>query len=143
MIPNACAAAWDKSMMRPSTNGPRSLISTSTDFPLARLVTLARLPSGIVLCAAVNFPSSNTSPLAVFLPEKPGPYQEAWPMCTGRTGAVGAADGVFTVSGFEITVDDMGSDTIEQPWATSRATAASKALVTPVRFMCNRAPEIG
>ena len=33
------AAASERSMMRPSTNGPRSLILTSTDFPFVRFST--------------------------------------------------------------------------------------------------------
>lgn len=63
-------------------------------------------------------------------------------MRTGRTGAVDVAEGTFTVSGFEITVDDLGSDIMEQPCATNRATPPNSALVTPVSFMCNRALEI-
>ena len=35
----ARAAASDKSMMRPSTKGPRSLMRTTTCFPFERLVT--------------------------------------------------------------------------------------------------------
>src|ERR1041384_1627569 len=130
-------------MMRPGTNGPRSLISASAVFALGRFVTLARLPRGIVLCAAVNFSSSNTSPLAVFLPEKPGPYHEAWPMRTGRTGAVGAADGTSTTSGFEAVLGDIGADTIEQPCTISKAIAPNRAFVTPVDVMCNRASGTG
>ena len=46
--PRILAAARDTSMMRPLPNGPRSLIRTSTDFPLVRLVTFTLLPHGRV-----------------------------------------------------------------------------------------------
>ena len=46
--PRTLAAARETSMMRPLLNGPRSLIRTSTDFPLVRLVTFTLLPHGRV-----------------------------------------------------------------------------------------------
>src|SRR5581483_2283932 len=115
--------------------GPRSLISTSTDLPLARLVTRARLPNGIVLRAAANFSSSKAAPLAVFLPEKPGPYHEARPMRTGRPGA-----GAFAMPGLAIS-GVLGADTIEQPCAASKS-APQRAIVVAEALMCNRAAEI-
>src|SRR5262245_39661251 len=75
------AAAYDRSITRPPTNGPRSLIRTSTERPLVRLVTMVREPSGSDGCAAVSSFWSKISPLAVRLPWKPGPYQEAMPTC--------------------------------------------------------------
>jgi hypothetical protein len=54
VISKAFAAASDKSMIRLSIKGPRSLIFTSTDFPLARFVTFIFVPNGRVGCAAVN-----------------------------------------------------------------------------------------
>ncbi len=47
-MPRALAAARETSRMRPLTEGPRSLICTTTDFPLAKLVTLTLLPHGRV-----------------------------------------------------------------------------------------------
>src|SRR5438046_7943637 len=85
MMPKALAAACDKSIMRPFTYGPRSLISTSTEPPVSILVTLALLPRGRVLWAAVNLESSKVSPFAVFFPLNPGPYQEASPICAPRS----------------------------------------------------------
>jgi hypothetical protein len=49
----ARAAAYDKSIARPPTNGPRSLMRTSTARPLVRLVTITRVPCGSDGCAAV------------------------------------------------------------------------------------------
>src|SRR4030095_1645901 len=48
VISKAFAAASDKSMIRLSIKGPRSLIFTSTDFPLARFVTFILVPNGRV-----------------------------------------------------------------------------------------------
>src|SRR5262249_19609287 len=47
-MPRTLAAARETSIIRPFPNGPRSLIRTSTDFPLVRLVTFTRLPQGRV-----------------------------------------------------------------------------------------------
>src|SRR3546814_3367842 len=55
-------------MMRPSWNGPRSLTRTTTDLPLSRLVTRAKLGSGSDLCAAVNAYMSYTSRFEVRRP---------------------------------------------------------------------------
>ena len=40
-IPSLWAAVYDRSMIRPSTNGPRSLMRTTTALPVARFVTRA------------------------------------------------------------------------------------------------------
>src|ERR671925_26444 len=50
--PSSSAAARDTSIIRPGMNGPLSLIVTSTELPFVKLMTLALLPSGNVLCAA-------------------------------------------------------------------------------------------
>ena len=47
-MPRAFAAARETSMMRPLPKGPRSLIRTSTDCPLSRLMTFTLLPQGRV-----------------------------------------------------------------------------------------------
>src|SRR6188768_2968272 len=52
--PSACAAAGVSSIMRPRTNGPRSLIRTVTLRPFRLLVTLTFVPNGSVRCAAVR-----------------------------------------------------------------------------------------
>jgi peptidoglycan hydrolase-like protein with peptidoglycan-binding domain len=54
--PSARAAAGVRSMMRPRTNGPRSLIRTVTLRPLRLLVTFTFVPNGSVRCAAVRPP---------------------------------------------------------------------------------------
>src|SRR6266446_3463268 len=75
-------------MARPRTNGPRSLMRTTTERPFARFVTRTRVPSGNERCAAVKPFASNRSPLAVRLPSKLSPYHDAnvtWPPA-GRDG---------------------------------------------------------
>ena len=52
--PIAFAAPADRSIIRPSTKGPRSTMVTVTDRPLARFRTLIRLPNGNVRCAATR-----------------------------------------------------------------------------------------
>ena len=78
--------------MRPSTKGPRSLTRTSADWLVSRLVTRTRVPKGSVLCAAVSWCMSYTSPLAVRRPWWGAPYHEAIPTsslpATGGTGGV-------------------------------------------------------
>src|SRR5262249_5881356 len=46
LIPSASAAARERSITRPATNGPLSLIWTSMDLPLSSRVTLTLLPKG-------------------------------------------------------------------------------------------------
>src|SRR5262249_28013245 len=53
-MPSLLAAPRDKSMLRPRTNGPRSVMRTRTDLPLDRLVTSTGVPSGRVRWAAVS-----------------------------------------------------------------------------------------
>jgi transposase-like protein len=55
IIPNWAAAAWERSMIRDFTNGPRSLIRTNTLASLSRRRTRTLVPKGSVRCAAVNF----------------------------------------------------------------------------------------
>jgi hypothetical protein len=80
--PTLDAAALDRSMMRPGTPGPRSLIFTTTDRPFFRFVTRTWLPNGSVRCAAVNSLSSKGSPLAVRRCRGWHLYQLATPYCT-------------------------------------------------------------
>src|SRR5213593_3501381 len=87
-MPSERAAALDTSIIRPHTKGPRSVTRTTTERPLARLVTRTRVPSGNDGCAAVIARASKRSPLAVGLPWKSAPYQEATPTAPGdRRGA--------------------------------------------------------
>jgi len=67
-IPMARAAPLLRSIERPLTNGPRSLIRTITDLPLWEFVTRTRVPKGSVRCAAVMAPGLNLSPEAVRCP---------------------------------------------------------------------------
>src|SRR5687768_8254880 len=62
------AAARERSRIRPFTNGPRSFTRTTTDRPFSRFVTRTVVPNGNVRWAAVSFPLSNLSPLAVGRP---------------------------------------------------------------------------
>ena len=68
IIPIDLAAALDKSIIRPLTNGPRSFILTLTDLLFAMVVTVTMVPNGSVLCAAVIPSGINFSPLAVIRP---------------------------------------------------------------------------
>ena len=68
--------------MRPSTNGPRSLMMTSTCLPVSRSVTRTSEPKSSVLCAAVSFSGAMGSPLAVARPASSRPYHEAMPCWT-------------------------------------------------------------
>ncbi len=47
-MPIVSAAEYDKSTFRPATNGPRSLMRTVTDRPVATSVTRTRVPNGNV-----------------------------------------------------------------------------------------------
>jgi hypothetical protein len=60
--------AAERSITLPRAKGPLSVIVTTTLRPFAWLVTRTRLPSGSVLCAAVNAPSCKGRPLAVLVP---------------------------------------------------------------------------
>src|SRR5215475_9229814 len=64
-IPMAWAAPRLRSRLTPDMNGPRSLTTTVTDFPVRGLVTVRRVPNGSVRWAAVMPWGSKTSPLAV------------------------------------------------------------------------------
>jgi len=75
-------AASDRSRILPATNGPRSLIRTTTVFPFSLLVTLTRVPNGRVLWAAVKAFLLNFSPLAVGKPWASLPYHEHIPSPT-------------------------------------------------------------
>jgi hypothetical protein len=52
-MPIASAAARDRSMQRPRTKGPRSLMRTVVKRPFTKFVTVTWLPKRRVLCAAV------------------------------------------------------------------------------------------
>ena len=53
IMPSSFALAYERSMIRSPTNGPRSLTRTTMDFPFLRCVTRTLVPSGNSLCAAV------------------------------------------------------------------------------------------
>src|SRR3954454_10093218 len=89
-MPTASAAAFERSITRPWAYGPRSLMRTTTDFPLCSLVTLTLVPNGRVLWAAVRSLVLKVSPIAVRLSWKPGPYQEAAPVWIGLVSSAAA-----------------------------------------------------
>jgi hypothetical protein len=68
--PIAWAAPRLRSRLTPCTNGPRSLTTTLTVFPVRGLVTLRRVPNGKVRCAAVMPRGLKGSPLAVRRPSQ-------------------------------------------------------------------------
>ena len=59
-------ADFDRSITRPRTKGPRSLMVTTTLFPLLVLVTFTTEPKGSFLWAAVLRSCRYGWPLAVF-----------------------------------------------------------------------------
>lgn len=65
---SARAPANVRSITRPRTNGPLSVIVTTAERPLCLLVTRTLVPNGNDLCAAVRAPSFNRRPLAVRVP---------------------------------------------------------------------------
>src|SRR5487761_1714488 len=75
-MPSVVAALGVRSTTRPRTYGPRSLMRTTTDRPLRRLVTRMRVLNGKLRDAAVSPSARKLSPLAV---RKPA-YHEAKPM---------------------------------------------------------------
>ena len=79
-IPTRRAAVYDRSMIRPRIYGPRSLIRTTIDWPVFRLVTRTHEPKGRVLWAAVIAYWLYRSPFAVSRPWNFGPYHEARPV---------------------------------------------------------------
>ena len=56
------------------------MMRTTTDLPVFLFTTFTFVPKGRVLWAAVSSLVLQVSPLAVFRPWKPGPYQEAGPL---------------------------------------------------------------
>ena len=95
VIRSSRAARWDKSMLRPGTNGPQSLMRTATVRPFSTFITRTIEPIGIVVDAAVSFSGLKRSPLLVRWPTKPGPYHDAL--------TVGIGAGVTTGGGSAIT----------------------------------------
>src|SRR5215470_17164227 len=89
--PSARAPAGVRSIIRPRTKGPRSVIVTITDFPVLRLVTFTFVPNRSERCAAVKALSLNLIPLAVLVPSRVE-YTDAMPFC-GALYAVDTAAG--------------------------------------------------
>src|SRR5207245_10705727 len=64
-MPRTRAAAGVRSITRPRTKGPRSLMVTTTERPLLRLVTRTLVPTRSDRWAAANAPGFNRCPVAV------------------------------------------------------------------------------
>jgi hypothetical protein len=79
IISNCWAAAWERSMIRADTKGPRSFTLTTTCRLLCRFVILNIVPKGRLGWAAVNRAELKDSPEAVGRPSNSVPYQEAIP----------------------------------------------------------------
>jgi hypothetical protein len=79
IISRCSAAAFETSMIRDATKGPRSLTLTVICRLLFPLVTTRMVPKGRVLWAAVNRAELKISPEAVGLPSNSDPYQDAIP----------------------------------------------------------------
>ncbi len=96
--PICCAACCERSMPRPRTYGPRSLIRTTTERPLLKLVTRTCEPIGRVRDAAVRLLRLKISPLEVRRPLKPGPYHDAV-VTWADPGTVSGGAGLCATSG--------------------------------------------
>jgi hypothetical protein len=70
LMPIARAATLHKSKATPRVNGPRSLITTVTDFPLSGVATVNCDPKGSVRCAVAYPLALERQPLAVRRSEK-------------------------------------------------------------------------
>ncbi len=68
IMPSFWAAPRVRSITRPRTKGPRSLMRTTTERPLLRLSTLTRVPKGRLRWAAARAFAFILSPLAVLVP---------------------------------------------------------------------------
>jgi hypothetical protein len=79
IISRCSAAARERSIIRPATNGPLSFTSTVTCRLLSLLVTRTKVLKGRLLWAAVNRVELNISPEAVGRPSNSSPYQDAYP----------------------------------------------------------------
>ena len=80
--PSSLAAPSLRSRICHFTEGPRSLTSRATFFPVARSVTLTTDPRGRLRWAHVIACGSKRSPLAVSRPACHRPYQDAAPTWT-------------------------------------------------------------
>src|SRR5580658_9882435 len=79
VIFSSSAAANERSMIRPSSRYPRSVMLTTTEWLLRRFLTRTTEPNGSVGWQAVISYISNGLPLAVRRPLKDPPYQVAMP----------------------------------------------------------------
>jgi len=95
-------------MTRPRTKGPRSVIVTTTDFPLLPCVTRTLVPNGRVRCAAVKAWSVILTPLVPLVLCRLE-YTDATPLCpavetdgssTPPNATVNMQSGFFIQSGF-------------------------------------------
>jgi len=85
-MPMREAAALDRSMILPFTNGPRSLIVTVTERPLLKFSTKTLVPNGNERCAAAFFLLSHGSvKLALVLAVMRG-FAWAYPAFLGALG---------------------------------------------------------
>lgn len=85
-MPSRVAAAGERSMIRPRTNGPRSSMRTITERPVSRSVTRTRVPNGRLRCAAIRLRDVSRSPSAVRC--SAGQYHDARPTCIQDAGPV-------------------------------------------------------
>ena len=77
--PSWLAPAAVRSITRPGTNGPRSLMRTVIERPLFVCVTCTMVPKGKLRCAAVSVSDFSGSPFAVSSPLYAPLYNDAMP----------------------------------------------------------------
>src|SRR4051812_38948561 len=107
-------------MTRPCEYGPRSLMRTTVERPLRKLMTRTCVFMCSVRCAAVSAYMSKRSPLAVRWPCCSRPYHDALP---SKTALTPARDG----GGTSRTVDVDAGTVLAQPDATASAASSASA----------------
>src|SRR5215471_5288478 len=125
--PRARAPALDRSMQRPLTYGPRSVIVTVTAWPFFLLVTLTLEPKGSDLCAAVMALSLIGMALAVLVPrcdESPTAYIDAT-QSSARTGMLSKQS---TNAAINRRMRDPQFTSLDAPAALQRSAAARRRL---------------
>src|SRR4029453_2176075 len=113
---------------------------TWTVRPLARLVAMAYVPKGAVLCAATSWLLSKISPLAVCRPCRSLPYQEARPYWIRR---LGPGDGAVGGGAAERLVQDTTRPVTRRHCRNVRIHLCCLRVTQDLRKLTARAGDLG